>query len=956
MQPAIPNEFRRPRPAPPHLLARVLVALTILAPAATSWAAPAQPLPLAGGNKAALPGAFRLAGRALDPAWLPRGPVEIGGVTLTADPAAAICVTGSNRQPVILVKPAGEVKASHLAFLHTFQPGRALEDWRAAVGLAHRKVELPPAAPEVLRYEVVYADGETLPIPVRFGEAIEQWYRAQAVAPMLWAREAWVRPIDPRAGDSAVAYLLRWPNPRPEKPVAEIRVAAGGDRPAGYGDALVLAVAAVQEPPPGNVYYIDRPPIGSDAAAGSFDAPWASLGHAVKQVGPGDTVYLRGGYYVLDRPVVIEKTGAPDKWLTISAYPGETPVLDGFGVLNDYRLQPYNEKGPRPSPFQHDSGLIHAPGSPQYLRIQGLHLQRSRRAAISAYGKANEDRGAFVEIAFNTVDRAFSMGTITHGIDDLRIIGNRFCRPHSAQMLFDEQTLAPMALGEHPQESIDLSRNDRFEVAFNEVYGSNKEAVDAISVKDGRIHHNYIHSSLSGIYIDSWTIPIERVEVDHNFIHNAFNGIPCSTEGSNQLVDFRIHHNIVIDSKAGAIGISEATYKAKPTAVRGHRIFANTIHRDGYHATGIGWFSSGLRVAGFAENTEFRDVAVFDNIVTAAAQAPMTCSFEDPAARQIIFSHNLTFPADDRTPQWIRERDPKAAAGYRFVAGDQTVTKDPLYADPDRGDFRLRQGSPAIGAGAAPAADGRFDPRGARCDLGALPAGAAWSPGCDWAGRPTAFYYGTLRYRPVDIPDDRFTLHRNHLQRPSWYQIGRYGVDFQHLPDGEQSFAGITWLIEPDRDNSGPTVLALRGVGTEVAAERIAGIPVGRPADTLCFLQTYHPGPALNELAKQKQDAGVLLFHFVVHYADGSTADIPVRWQQEIERWQAGDLRDLPAARLAWTIPFASRKGNRSALRLYAFEWTNPKPQLPVATVDLVADASPQHGSPAVFAISTGHR
>lgn len=898
---------------------------------------------------------FNFNGRTLGPALMPQGNIQAGDVSFAV--AKPVRFSGTNRSAMPLATPAAEFKASELLFLHTFQPGQGIDEWRAAAALAHRKVELPPPPPRVFSYTVQYADGEKLSIPVRFSEGIEQWYRVQSVAPMLWARNAWIKPIDEKAGEFAAVYAMRWPNPRPEKAIARIGIEPAEETYLNYGDALIFGITANPSAPEGPRYYVASPPIGDDSAAGTFDAPWESLGRAVKELQPGATIFVRGGYYTINRPVVIEKSGADGKWCTISAYPGETPVIDAYGVLYDYRKQPYVQNGPKPDPFQHDSGVIHAPGSPKFLRIQGLQVQNSRRALLSAYGKTSDDRGNHVEFFCNTLQRAFSMGIIAHGIDDLQIIGNRVCRPHSALMHSNVQTLEPEAMTEHPQESIDLSRNDRFDVGFNEIYGSNKEAVDAISVRDGRIHHNYIHSSLSGIYIDSWTIPIERVEVDHNFIQNVYNGIPCSTEGSNQLIDFRIHHNIVIDSKSGAIGISEATFKSKPAAVHGHTVFNNTVDGGGRHARAVGWFSAGYHVSGFPQNTEFKDLWLFNNIGTNEAQLAACCSFPDMAARNIVFTNNLFFPADDRVPQWMRERNPTASDKWKLTLGDKAVPKDPLYMNPARGDYRLRQGSPAIGAGVTPGANGAFDAKGKPVDLGALPFGTAWLPGFDWAGHVTSLYAGARVYRPVSISRDKCTMCRDHLRRPSWYQIGRYGVDLQLLPAGDQCFAGINWFIEEDANFSGPNVLALRGHAAEVEAAKIEGIPVGRKAETLCFLHTYHTGPLMADLIKAKQDAGKQLFQYVVHYADGKSVILPVCWRQQIDGWLAPGTSNLPEARLAWTIPaIGSKKATPDAIRLYAFEWKNPEPEKQIASLDLVTDQDPLLGSGAVIAISTGER
>src|SRR6266511_5100456 len=67
--------------------------------------------------------------------------------------------------------------------------------------------------------------------------------------------------------------------------------------------ALLLATAVVvagtgvaaSSPAAGSTYYVA--PTGSDSAAGTQAAPWASIAHAQAVVQPGDAVYLRGGTY-----------------------------------------------------------------------------------------------------------------------------------------------------------------------------------------------------------------------------------------------------------------------------------------------------------------------------------------------------------------------------------------------------------------------------------------------------------------------------------------------------------------------------------------------------------------------------------------------------------------------------------------------------------------------------------
>ncbi|RKX47403.1 MAG: hypothetical protein DRP64_01185, partial [Verrucomicrobia bacterium] len=854
-------------------------------------------------------------------------------------------VSGADREPQELEKFDQPITASHLEFLHTFDPGEALHDWRLASAQAHRNIELPPTAPTLFKYAVTYADGEVLEIPVRFGESIEQWYRVHAVGPMLWAKMEWAKDLDPISGEKAVLYKMTWPNPRPGKTIRSIGITPHNQPHLNYGDALLCGMKTLNLGPTGANYYVDPTLIGSDDQPGTFDEPFHTVCRAAEVVKPGDTVYLRRGYYALNRRVEFKDFGYEEgKWLTITAYPGETPVLDAFGILADPRQKPFNPAGTNSAPYQPDAGAIHIHNFDGYFRIQGVHIQRSRFAGISVYSRfrSNASHNAlharFVDVQFNTVDRCNTMSIITHYCDDLRIIGNRICRPNSEQMLYTVPGGLPANADNHAQEGIDLSRNQRFEVAFNEVYGGGKEAIDLISVKQGRVHHNYIHSSLNGIYIDSWTEPIVDVEVDHNYIHNTYEGIPCSTEGSNQLRDFDIHHNIIFESKSAGINISEATYKSKPTIVEGHRIAQNTIDRAGYHADAINWLSSGIRVAGFMDNPNFKDIQVLNNIVTRSAHMPMSTPWGNPEDRGIIISHNLFWPPVDAVPDRLKN---SYYPRYKINLGKAMVGEDPRYVDAARGDFRIVKTSPARGAGQ----------KGS--DLGALPFGSAWAQGRDWAGHITAYYDGGRSSQPVYIPPGKFTQHRNHLQRPSWFQANRYGSDLQHLPAGKQSWAGVCWNIPEDNRNDEPTVLTLTGMGFELKADRIDGIPVGRKASALAFLHTFNEGAELKELEQSGEKVqGLELYTYVVHYADGSEETLPVRWLEHTAHWQQARLENLPSARLAWTTPIIP--GDRHTA-LYSYVWPNPQPDVEIVSIDLVGTAPWGYGSPAVLAISTLH-
>lgn len=88
----------------------------------------------------------------------------------------------------------------------------------------------------------------------------------------------------------------------------------------------------------GDTYYIA--PNGDDAAAGTLEAPFATLARAQEAMKPGDTTLIRGGAYRMSEShvtrkdrlrahvVELNKSGEERARINYWAYPGETPVFD----------------------------------------------------------------------------------------------------------------------------------------------------------------------------------------------------------------------------------------------------------------------------------------------------------------------------------------------------------------------------------------------------------------------------------------------------------------------------------------------------------------------------------------------------------------------------------------------------------------------------------------------------
>ncbi|HEV8550926.1 MAG TPA: right-handed parallel beta-helix repeat-containing protein [Polyangiaceae bacterium] len=119
-------------------------------------------------------------------------------------------------------------------------------------------------------------------------------------------------------------------------------------RSAAFGSALALATVT-RPARAANTYYVA--PTGSDSAAGSDAAPWASMAHAQSVAAPGDTVLFHGGTYAFTagtstcssdtatiNAITLTKSGTAGNRIMYFAVPGETPVFDFSGIKDSCRI------------------------------------------------------------------------------------------------------------------------------------------------------------------------------------------------------------------------------------------------------------------------------------------------------------------------------------------------------------------------------------------------------------------------------------------------------------------------------------------------------------------------------------------------------------------------------------------------------------------------------------------
>jgi beta-galactosidase len=204
---------------------------------------------------------------------------------------------------------------------------------------------------------------------------------------------------------------------------------------------------------------------------------------------------------------------------------------------------------------------------------------------------------------------------------------------------------------------------------------------------------------------------------------------------------------------------------------------------------------------------------------------------------------------------------------------------------------------------------------------------------------------GNLRFRPCPLEDQ---CNQYLTKDRGWFDGGR---DLSHLPAGTNALGGVTYVVRDFRTSPAPSCVMLAGPGAKGRLPKeVKGLKVDGKADVLFFLHTFNrtgdwrPG--------KPADAPPVLFKYVVHYADGQAADVPVLYGEGVDRWIAKEPRGLKSASVAWAAPFPGGQAEEQAV-VYQFQWTNPRPGVEIQGIDMLyGPEGSRFGTPALLAIT----
>ncbi len=437
------------------------------------------------------------------------------------------------------------------------------------------------------------------------------------------------------------------------------------------------------------------------ASGGDFTTIQAALDAAVA----GDTIQVHEKATPYFEKIAFPRSGdAGAGFITLTAYPGETPVLDGTGVAGANMVLIDSRSWVKLDGFEirndlgvHDGSGVRVLGSGSHIEIRDnrIHDIRDRNAmGITVYA------------------------TEAAPISELVIDGNEIydCEPA-------------------PSEALTLNGNvTSFAVTGNFVHDVNNIGIDFIGgetdiqpdpakvARDGVCRGNRVERARSsygggfagGIYVDGG----KDIVVENNVVTESDLGMEIGAENAGIVTQGIVVRDNVLygNDKAGLVfgGFAQNVGRVRDSSFLNNTVYGNDTLGAGF---GELWIQ-------YAEANAIRN-----NVFDAAVQPRLLTS--DAGNVDNVLDYNLWFAAagvGGAEFVWNGTLHTGFAA-YRAATGEDahSAFADPLFANAAAADFHLAPGSPAIDAGdpAFVAAPGEVDLDGApRVNGPAVDAGA----------------------------------------------------------------------------------------------------------------------------------------------------------------------------------------------------------------------------------------
>jgi hypothetical protein len=384
------------------------------------------------------------------------------------------------------------------------------------------------------------------------------------------------------------------------------------------------------------IYVVDQAaPGAADTNAGTEEKPFKTIGHAADTIKPGDTVFVMAGKY--EERVKVRTSGAEGQPITLRAMPRRSAVVDGFDLQASHiRVEGFEITAEKPAV------AVQLGGSHCEVLDNDIHDMMVGVAGTA--GKPSPDG--------NTRDYS----AVAHN----RVAYNRVYHSQYGFMLGGEDWLV---------ENNEVNRlfmytpgNKYDDCDYSRFFG--KGCVE---------RYNYFHGSTSS------EIRVAHVDCLQTFTANGEIAQDLVFE-YNTCFDF---HQMCMVESAPHIG------SVRGWTFRGNIVSANSPTMSG------GWGPDIIQTL---------DVTIANNTISTVRWAAIGLRGKESTNGQI--RNNILCNADRAVDDTMDFTPAKPVIEYNLtfktapVSGEHNLnSQDPLFVDAAKRDFRLRKGSPAVGAG-----------------------------------------------------------------------------------------------------------------------------------------------------------------------------------------------------------------------------------------------------------------
>jgi len=486
---------------------------------------------------------------------------------------------------------------------------------------------------------------------------------------------------------------------------------------------VLLAVGALSAA--ANTYYDATN--GDDSAPGSLDQPWRTIQKAANTLAPGDTVLVRGGTYSEAINVGVSGSSASGP-VTFQAYPGETAIVDGTGLIVP--------------PSDYAAGLFQVTDR-SFIAIQGFEIRNYQTNSTFLVPAGIGITGASHDITVlsnrvhdiaNTNTDGNAYGIAVHGTSASQAISNLVVRGNELYNLKTGWSESMVLNGNITD--FDVSGNivhDNWNIGIDFIgYEGTCPDADLDRARHGSCRDNvvwdcstfsnpsYHQFSCAGIYCDGST----DIIIERNRVSLCDIGVELASEHKNKATSFvTCRDNLIWSNAMGGIFIGGYS------STVGRTEYCTMMHNTLYHNDTNQW---GAGDGEFLVQFDTRTNTFTHNVLVVADwENNWLISNTYTQNSGNVVDWNLYYNATGTNVshwQWKKTNYTNFAT-YQAATGNDghSLFANPQFVNPSQTNFLLTASSPAVDRGdptfvaASGETDWNGDSRvfGGRTDLGA---------------------------------------------------------------------------------------------------------------------------------------------------------------------------------------------------------------------------------------------